>query len=77
MLTTLDEDSNGSKKGKRKGYGELIAKFCSRKCVEKFDIPPVVFINCTNEISTNLFIGKLGYEKIAESNWIVVGNKNY
>lgn len=70
MLTTLD-------KAKRKGYGETLAKFMSRKCVEKFDIPPVAFTNNLNAISISLFIGKLGYEKIAESNWIAVGNKKY
>lgn len=70
MLTTLD-------KAKRKGFGELLAKFMSRKCVEKFDIPPIVFISSQNSISMNLFVGKLGYEKIAEHNWIVVGNKKY
>lgn len=70
MLTTVD-------KARRKGFGELMAKFMSRKCVEKFDIPPVVFINSLNSVSMNIFIGKLGYEMIADHNWIEVGNKNY
>lgn len=69
-LTTIENS-------RRKGYAILLSKFMSRKCVEKFDVAPLVFISDQNNVSLNLFVSKLGYEKIGDNNWIAVGNKKY
>lgn len=68
MLTTLES-------AKRKGFGEFLAKFITKKIVEKFQIEPITFINNLNPVSINLFTKKLKFEKNCEMNWICVGNK--
>lgn len=66
LLTTV-EGARGKK------YGEMMAKLMSIKIVEIFNLHPICFINNLNVPSINLY-GKLGYEKIGGSNWIVVGD---
>ena len=66
-LTTINE-------ARGKKYGELVAKMMTIKIAEDLDLTPTVFINSKNVPSLNLY-KKLGYQKIGDCNWVVVGDK--
>lgn len=68
-LTTV-ESARGRK------YGEILAKLLSLKIAEDLDLIPTAFIDSTNKISNNLYT-KLGYKRIGDCNWIVVGEDDY
>jgi RimJ/RimL family protein N-acetyltransferase len=69
MLTTV-EAARGRK------YGEFVAKFLTVKIAEDLKVTPTVYITSDNVPSINLF-QKLGYKKIGDCNWIVVGDEEY
>jgi RimJ/RimL family protein N-acetyltransferase len=69
MLTTV-EPARGKK------YGEFMAKLLTVKIAEDLDLIPTVYIDSKNVPSNNLY-QKLGYERIGDCNWIVIGNESY
>lgn len=62
---------NTVEKAKRKGYAGIVVKFIAMKLAEK-GIMPHVYVNKTNDQGYKLF-QKLGFRKIGDSNWILMG----
>jgi RimJ/RimL family protein N-acetyltransferase len=70
-ILTTNEKFRGKK------YGEFVAKLLSLKITEDLvDIIPTCYIDSLNPPSLNLY-RKLGYKKIGDCNWIVVGDKKF
>lgn len=67
---------NTVKHARGKGFGEFVSKLLTVKIAELFDLHPICFINSLNVPSMKLY-AKLGYEKVGDSNWIVVGTQKF
>lgn len=65
-----------AKHARGKKLGELIAKLLSLKIAEDFDIIPTCYIDSLNVPSLKLY-QKLGYKRIGDCNWIVVGKEKF
>jgi predicted GNAT family acetyltransferase len=63
-----------AKHARGKKYGEFIAKYLTLKIAEDIGVTPTCFVDEPNKISRNLF-NKLGYRKVADSNWVLVQKK--
>lgn len=61
------------KTARRKGYGELIAKYLAKELASR-NILPLAFIANDNQNSINLFT-KLGFTRIGDCNWIVMSGE--
>lgn len=68
ILTTVE-----SARGKK--YGEFVAKLLTSK-IDELGLIPTVYIDSTNVPSMNLY-QKLGYQRIGDCNWIVVGDDSF
>ena len=67
ILTTIKE-------ARGKKYGELVANVLTKKIAVDLDLTPTVYVNSKNVPSLNLY-KKLGYQRIGDCNWVVVGDK--
>lgn len=65
VLHTID-------KARRKGYGEIVAKYLAKKIAEE-GRDAMAFVGNKNHKSLNLFM-KIGFKKIGGCNWIITGS---
>lgn len=65
MMNTVD-------KARGKGYAGVITKALSKKIAEDFDLPPTAFFETANNSSRRVF-EKVGFKKIGDCDWILIG----
>lgn len=63
---------NTVEKARGKGYAGVITKALSKKILEDFDLPPIAFFETANASSRRVF-EKIGFKKIGDCDWILIG----